>query len=127
MNHSALIVEDNKTLADAYTLTISDLLDYETVTISNGQAAMQFLQKNRPSLLLLDLHLPTVDGIEILEYLQRQPMATQMTILVLTADLLMGERVAEQFNIVSDILYKPFKLSKLSETIRHLTEQKQHA
>ena len=126
MNRSALIVEDNKTLAEAFTLTINDRLDYKTVTLNDGQLALDYLKIVQPDLILLDIHLPTVDGVEILSYLQKQSYANRTAIIVLTADILLGEKVAEQFSIVNEILYKPFKLSVLAQKIRQLTEQKLH-
>ena len=60
----------------------------------NGQAALDWLDKNRnPSLILLDLMMPVMDGFEFLEHVRANPATSHVPIVVLTAkDLTEEER-----------------------------------
>ena len=120
MKPTALIVEDNTALSEAFTIALSDILGFATQTMNDGQEAFSYLQQQRPDFLLLDLHLPNVSGQQILDYLQGHPMAVQPTVLIVTADILLGEKILQSYPLVKQALFKPFTLTQLAETVRSL-------
>lgn len=61
-----LIVEDEKTLNDAYT-TILTKENYTVLSAHDGEEALTILKKSTPDVILLDLRMPNVDGIEFLK------------------------------------------------------------
>jgi two-component system response regulator len=65
MNDLILIVEDEKDLRDVYQLVLSSL-DYDVDTAINGQEALQKIHERAPTLILLDLFMPVMGGIEFL-------------------------------------------------------------
>ena len=62
---SVLIVEDEKVLQDVYKLVLS-AQGYRIYTANNGAEGLNQLKKNRPSLVLLDVFMPVMDGREFL-------------------------------------------------------------
>lgn len=82
----ALILEDDPKLAELYE-TVLKGCRYETRTIESGRDAQRELETLAPALVLLDIHLPYVSGMELLEQIQADERFKGTTIIVMTADL----------------------------------------
>lgn len=61
-----LIVEDEQSLSDAYVMILENE-GYKVAAAYDGQQALDYLKKNTPDLILLDLRMPVMDGLEFLE------------------------------------------------------------
>lgn len=80
-----LIVEDVKDIADIY----AEILEMEGMSVEmilDGAAALQRLETAAPDLIMLDLHLPNISGMEILAYIRNQPHLKQTKVVVITAN-----------------------------------------
>lgn len=82
----ALILEDDPKLSELYE-TVLKQCQYETVAIESGREAQKSLETLAPALILLDIHLPYVSGMDLLEQIQADERFKQTTIIVMTADL----------------------------------------
>ena len=106
-----LLVEDDPDLRD----TISDVLMSAGRTVVQAVDGLDALEKldqlEWPCLILLDLLMPRMDGIEFLERLRSHPHAPQFPVLVLSAH---GQAAAkEHYDGVLGTLRKPFDVSEL--------------
>lgn len=91
--HTVLVVEDEPFLRD----TIQQELEQHGVNVlvaANGEEALRLLQEGDPSLVLLDLLMPKVDGIGVLTVLREAGRATPVVILSNLSDELDRERCA---------------------------------
>jgi DNA-binding response OmpR family regulator len=106
-----LIAEDEDLLAD----TLKDVLSsegHEVHTVHNGRDALTLLERERPDVLLLDLMLPLVDGLEVLQALERLSPGTAVVVETsCTPEVLEGQRV-------HGFLRKPFTLDQFLNTVR---------
>lgn len=67
---SIIIAEDHKLMIEGYRLLISQIPELEIIATANdGQTAIHKIDRLKPEYLLLDLHLPKVQGIDVLKYL----------------------------------------------------------
>ena len=66
-----LIVEDEKLLNEAYELVLKKE-GHDVQTAFNGQDALELLAQDRPELILLDLRMPKMDGVEFLKQLEKK-------------------------------------------------------
>ncbi len=110
---SILIVEDDKRLSEL----LCQELSYEghsTVAVSTGIQGLLEAEKNNFDLIVLDLNLPDMDGIEVAERLHGRINAS---ILMLTARADLASRVAGLYAGASDYLTKPFSLQELMARI----------
>ena len=82
----ALILEDDPKLAELYE-TVLKQCKYETIVIESGREAQTRLETLSPVLILLDIHLPYVSGMDLLKQIQTDNRFKQTTIIVMTADL----------------------------------------
>jgi DNA-binding response OmpR family regulator len=116
MTDKVLIVEDEPTLMDTLEYNLSRQ-DYEVFTAMDGRTALEVARKERPDLVLLDLMLPGIDGIEVCRIL-RQEMS--VPILMLTArdeevDKIVGLEVG-----ADDYMTKPFSMRELLARVKAL-------
>lgn len=112
----AFIVEDDEDLSDIFAEALN-AAGFETQVIRDGQLAMDRLETVRPAVVILDLHLPRVPGKAILEYLQGQERFSDTRVVVVTADALAGEMLAETADIV---LIKPVSFAQLRDMAKRL-------
>lgn len=108
---SVLIVDDNKDMRQY----IQSLLqkDFNVITAVNGRDALEKIQKSRPVLILSDVMMPLMDGIELLRAIKQNMMTANIPIILLTA------RAGEESKIdgfatgADDYLVKPFSSREL--------------
>ena len=116
MGEKVLIVEDDPTLLDTLEYNLSHQ-DYDVLTASDGHQALQVAREEQPDLMILDLMLPGIDGIEVCRIL-RQEM--NLPILMLTArdeeiDKVVGLEVG-----ADDYMTKPFSMRELLARVKAL-------
>jgi two-component system, NtrC family, response regulator AtoC len=119
MPHSVLVVDD-----EALTLrTISRGLTtegFEVFTAGSGEEALKIFEEEKPDLVLLDIVLPGIDGVEVLRQIKA---AAPASIVVMMSAYHMVDRAVEAMKLGAfDYLIKPFHLTDLSATLRRAFE-----
>lgn len=114
--HTVLAVDD----IPMNLLLISKILSRLNITIStatNGREALEFIEKNKPSLVLLDLMMPEIDGYEVLKRIRENPATKDMRVVILSA-LNSNEDIVKGFNMgANDFITKPIILEKLTSCV----------
>ncbi len=114
-----LIVEDERDLAEVLTYNLTKE-GYEVLTASDGKEGLQRAQLNQPDLVVLDLMLPVMDGLEVCRQIRSDSRTQGIRVLMLTAR---SEDVDEivGFNMgADDYVTKPFKVKPLVHRIKAL-------
>lgn len=101
-----LVVDDDKT---NLSLAQNILLPYYRVAAANsGRAALKYLERHRPALILLDINMPGMDGYEVMEQIQLKKETKSIPVIFLTADN-MAETEVKCFRMgAMDFVGKPF-------------------
>lgn len=109
---AVLVAEDNPL---NYEL-IRDLLEARGHTVEwakDGEEALNLARSGRFDLLLLDLHMPRLDGLEVMRGIRSQPPVKPLKVIALTADAMVGVREDLFAAGVDGYLSKPLDLSAL--------------
>jgi len=108
-----LIVDDEPDVREALS-ELCELKGYDVASAENGLGALARLRtrQNRPALILLDLHMPVMDGYTFLYHVRDDSRIENVPIIVITADL-----AAEPFG-ADAIIRKPVNLEHLFEMMR---------
>lgn len=114
---SILLVEDEENLHEALKLNL-ELEGYEVTSAFNGAAALQAVQSEYFDLIILDVMLPEMDGINVTETVRLQNNDTP--ILILSAKNTSADRVLGLKKGADDYLTKPFNLEELLLRIHKL-------
>jgi len=105
-----LVLEDNLTLADALESILS-AAGYIVDVFSDGEEGQYALSKDDFDLLILDLGLPTIDGIDILTTLRR--VKNDIPVLIISARDQLDQRILGLHSGADDYLCKPFEFEEI--------------
>jgi CheY-like chemotaxis protein len=107
----ALIIEDEPNLSQIYSRAL-EAAQYRTMAFMNGEEGLNALKTLVPSVVVLDLHLPEVDGDQILGYIRSDPRLARTKVILTTADTIM----ANMLDADSDLtLLKPVSYHQLRD------------
>ena len=113
----ALVVDDEQAIVDL----VRHHLEKEGIVCleaSEGETALQLARTKRPDLLVLDLMLPGIDGLEICRLLRREPATAAMVIIMLTAKAEEVDRVVGLEMGADDYVVKPFSPRELVARVK---------
>ncbi len=95
---------------------------YDAETARDGTEALAKSREHEPDLVVLDIMMPGIDGLEVSRRLRR---ASDVPILMLTARATVGDRVAGLDNGADDYLVKPFQFDELLARVRALLRRRE--
>ena len=111
-----LLLEDDPAIAQ----TVSFVLEregYRVVAVEDGPAAVQTIEQRLPTLVLLDLMLPGMDGAEVLRRIRARADRDTLPVIVLSGDVLSGRSTELRALDVNGIIAKPVDLEELLNAI----------
>ena len=105
MKHAVLIADDDPTIGEMMDIILTQA-GFEVSLVNNGEAAIDLLKRARFSLVVLDVHMPRLDGLDVLKAMGR--MAWFPPVLIVSANRL-SETIREAAALgCSGYLAKPF-------------------
>lgn len=119
----ALVVEDDNTIRAALCSAITDW-GYTTTSVANGAHALHNWQQLLPDVMLLDLGLPDLDGLEVLQ--RGRALGLQTPVLALTARAQLGDRILGLNFGADDYMTKPFDFGELEARLQALVRRRRN-
>ena len=117
MTKKVMIVEDNELNMKLF----HDLLHsqgYETVETNNGLEALDLARDNKPDLILMDIQLPEVSGLEVTKWLKEDEELKEIPVIAVTAFAMKGDEQRIRDGGCEAYISKPITISNFLETIR---------
>jgi len=102
-----LVVDDEAPIVDLVRFTLEDA-DVRVVEASDGAEALVLARRIKPDLVLLDEHMPSLDGLEVCRQLRREPDFARTPIVMLTAAGQQADRSSGLSAGADEYLTKPF-------------------
>ncbi len=118
-----LLVEDNEMNRDMLSRRLIRR-GYEVILAENGVSGVRMAQDREPALILMDLSLPDIDGLEATRRLKADPRTRGIPVIVLTAHAMMGDRQQALAAGADDYDIKPVELERLVGKILALLDGK---
>ncbi|MEP6355950.1 MAG: sigma-54 dependent transcriptional regulator [Hyphomicrobiales bacterium] len=116
-----LLVEDSFALSETYKAYLKSE-GHEITCVETGQAAMDIIAQNPPDVAVLDVHLPDMNGIEMLKELRERDVPTD--IIIITGQASVNLAVDAMREGAADFIMKPFTAERLRVTVRNATERR---
>src|SRR5258708_2008393 len=113
-----LIVEDEHDIAGLIKHTLERGGDAEAQIVGSGDAALAAVDERPPDLIILDLNLPAVSGLDVCRILRARTDTPHVPIIMLTARTSEDDRVAGLEQGADDYVTKPFSLRELTARVR---------
>jgi DNA-binding response OmpR family regulator len=123
MKTKILVVDDEP---DALELIEANLKSagYEAISASNGQEALAKARVSQPALVILDVMLPEVDGLEVCKILRHDPKTASLPIIMLTARTAEIDRILGLELGADDYITKPFSPRELVLRVKNLLKRR---
>jgi two-component system, cell cycle response regulator DivK len=118
MAKTVMIVEDNELNMKLF----HDLLEahgYQTVGTRHGFEALGLARRHRPDLILMDIQLPEVSGLDVTKWLKEDPELHPIPVVAVTAFAMKGDEERIREGGCEAYLSKPISVSRFYETIDH--------
>jgi two-component system, OmpR family, alkaline phosphatase synthesis response regulator PhoP len=113
-----LVVEDEHDIAGLIKHTLERNGDMDVETIASGDEALKAVIERVPDLIILDLNLPVLSGLEVCRILRTRPNTARTPIIMLTARTSESDRVTGLDVGADDYVTKPFSLRELAARVR---------
>ena len=109
-----LVVEDEENILEAVRYTLEDQ-GYETLTATDGVTGLSLTRAERPDLVILDVMLPGMDGLDVCRAIRREH---DMPVLILTAKVEEVDRIVGLELGADDYITKPFSMRELMARVK---------
>ena len=117
MGYRIYAVDDEQALRDLYAMALG-MSGMECETFADGQALFAALASQAPDLILLDIMLPGMSGLEILERLKSSPVYQNIPVIIVSAKGSEMDKVTGLNSGADDYLEKPFGVMELTARIK---------
>jgi two-component system chemotaxis response regulator CheY len=118
--HKILIVDDSATIRKMVRASLRQLPDAEFVEAANGLEAIEQIALGPVALMILDLNMPDMHGVDVLKFVRRHPACRTVPVIVLTTRGDDASRETAMSAGATEYLTKPFGPSVLLSTARDL-------
>jgi two-component system cell cycle response regulator DivK len=121
MPKKVLIVEDNELNMKLF----NDLLEahgYETLQTKDGFKALEMAREHTPDLILMDIQLPEVSGLEVTKWLKDDDELASIPVVAVTAFAMKGDEERIREGGCEAYLSKPITVTTFIETVRHFLD-----
>jgi DNA-binding response OmpR family regulator len=119
-----LVVEDELDIAGLIKHTLEHAGDASVEIAASGDAAMRAIDARLPDLMILDLNLPGLSGLEVCRLVRARPRSARLPIIMLTARTTESDRVVGLDLGADDYVTKPFSLKELAARVRALLRRR---
>jgi len=117
-----MIVDDDPDIV----LSLQELFEregFQVTTAENGRNCLVELEKGFQGIIILDLMMPIMDGIETIKKMTIDGFTDENTIIVLTAKRIQGEEFNEIYPYIADYITKPFDISTLLNAVKKIAQK----
>ena len=115
-----ILVADDTENGRELVKTVLENSGYEVIEAKNGLEALDCARRDLPDLIILDLHMPGLDGFGVIEQLRREQPFASTPIVALTASAMMGDKERAMSLGFTGYITKPIRLALLRSEVKRL-------
>jgi len=82
-----ILIVDDEASNILFLKSILEIEGYIVFTANSGMQSLNFIKQNRPDLILIDIMMPTMDGIEVLDKIKSNPETKDIPVIIITASM----------------------------------------
>lgn len=112
-----LIADDSPTMRTMLVAIIEELGDYKTVEASSGFEALRLLPREQVDLILTDINMPDINGLELISYLRTNPNYKAIPIFIISTEGSMQDIEKGKLLGADEYVVKPFSPATLQQLI----------
>lgn len=116
-----VLVADDKATSRELVRTVLEACGYEVFEAPDGEAALEQAHAISPDIIILDLHMPKLDGFGVVQKLRAEDAFAGTPVMALTASAMMGDKERALHAGFTSYLAKPIPLAILRQEVQRLT------
>ena len=120
MRFKVLIVEDSKASREFIAATVEAIPGLEAVQTASGFEALKILPRHRFELIITDINMPDINGLELVSFLKNHPVYRSIPIMVISTESTEEDRRRAAALGAEEYLVKPFEAGDLVAKLRRL-------
>ena len=117
-----LVVEDSKAMRGLIAATLVSVAKHQVIEAENGFAALKELPKHQFDLLITDLNMPDMNGLELLRFVRQSELHKDLPVLLVSTDASEDNKERVMAAGANAYLSKPFQPDELRRTVQALLE-----
>lgn len=117
---SALVVEDSAIMRQIIVSSLASLPNVASFEAANGFEALKMLPQKSFDIILTDINMPDINGLELLSFLKNHPLYRSIPVVIITTEKTEKDRQRGLALGADDYLTKPFKAQDLQRIIRRI-------
>lgn len=107
MKKTILVIDDSASVRQMVSFTLKNEGNYSVVAVENGKEALNFLRGRKPDLIICDLYMPEIDGLEFIRTIRGMPELRTLPVIILTTETKESARREAKVEGVFEWLVKP--------------------
>ena len=115
-----LLVDDEADIREVLDITMTDM-GYRVLMAENGEEALTVFKKHKPPMVLTDIKMPTMDGIELLKHIKR--INPECEVIMITGHGDMGLAIKSLKHKATDFITKPINIDALEISLKRASEK----
>jgi len=117
-----MIVDDDPDIVNSLR-QLFEIHGFQVTTADNGRNCLLELEKGFQGIIVLDLMMPVMDGVETIKKMTIDGFTDQNIIIVLTAKRIQGDEFNEIYPYINDYITKPFDINILLQTVKKIAQR----
>lgn len=118
MGFKVLIVEDSKASREFIAATVESVAGVEAITTSSGFEALKLLPRHRFDLIITDINMPDINGLELINFVKKNPNYRETPLFIITTEGREQDRDRGMALGAAEYLVKPFQPQSLEGLLR---------
>jgi len=117
-----MVVEDSAAMRGLIASVLSDIQDVSIVEAENGYEALRRLPREKVDLIVMDINMPDINGLELLGFIRKSPAYTATPVVIVTTEGREQDRARAMQLGANDYVTKPFEPTELVRVVgKYLT------
>jgi two-component system chemotaxis response regulator CheY len=117
MGRTILVVDDSAAIRQMATLALTEA-GYEVITAEQGKDALEKLRATSVDMMLIDLNMPEMDGLEFIKIVRSRPVSKYTPIIIVSTETRADKKQEGRLAGASGWLIKPFRADVLTELVQ---------
>jgi len=119
---AVLIVDDEPAIREIFTVYL-EMGGYKSLTATGGMECLELLKTQKPDIILLDLMMEPMDGLETLLAIRHYPPSSQIPVIIITGKQPTPEDILQYGGLIENFIVKPVDFKMIAESFHRIIEK----
>jgi two-component system chemotaxis response regulator CheY len=124
MPKRVLVIDDSSTMRSLIAASVEEIKDYEAVEASNGFEALKMLPATTFDLIITDINMPEINGLEIVSFVRSHPSYKDIPMIIVSTEQSEEDRKKGLALGATEYITKPFEPEQLKKVVQRVMKER---